>query len=174
MFKSSWIFMAVGLAVGIAMGMYAAGMWPQTPVYALSTHGQDNFAMCTGYMDDQVEGVYVLDSLTGDLQCAVASIQNGKFASLFKYNLAKDFPGAAKNPKYLLVSGDANIRAGAGAGNIAPSRSMVYVAELTSGHINSYAVAWNGALATAGQPQGGAIIPVDKWKFRNVAVRGAN
>ena len=173
MFKSRLSFLAVGLLLGAVIGLNAGGWWPQIPVHAVATHGQDNFVICTGPLDEEVEGVFFLDGLTGDLKCAAVSLQTGKFNAYFNHNINKDFSGA-KNPKYSMVTGLIDLRRGAGAGNIAPSRSAVYIAEATSGQIAAYAIPWNAALRTNNQPQQGVFVPLDLWKFRNVAVRAAN
>ncbi len=33
---------------GLVVGLNLAGIWPQVPLHAVATHGQDNFAICTG------------------------------------------------------------------------------------------------------------------------------
>jgi hypothetical protein len=84
--RATWL--VVGMLFGLVGGLNLAGLWPQIPVHAVATHGQENFAMCTAPMDTDVGGVYLLDFLTGDLKCAVLSEQTGKFNSLFEHNVA--------------------------------------------------------------------------------------
>ena len=62
--RSLWL--AGGLVVGLVIGLNVAGVWPQIPVHAVATHGQDNFAIATGPLDDNVEAIFVLDSVTGE------------------------------------------------------------------------------------------------------------
>ena len=57
---------AVG--IGLLGGMVAERFWPQTPLYAVATDRIDTFGMATGPVDDEVEAVYFLDFLTGDLK----------------------------------------------------------------------------------------------------------
>ncbi len=59
-------WLGAGLAIGLVIGLNAAGWWPQVPIHAVATHGQENFAICTTPMDEDVEAVFVLDDLTGD------------------------------------------------------------------------------------------------------------
>ncbi len=173
--RGAWLVCALlaGLSIGLAVSYFS----PQSPVLAVATHGTENFAMCTASLDGDVEGVCVLDSLTGDLKLAVISPFGGKFTSLFETNVAKDFSakGAAanKNAKYLLVSGNSDMRPVAGGGNLQPARSVIYVAELTTGIVNSYGMAWSPAVQQAGQKQGGAFVHLDTWQFRQVAIRNA-
>src|SRR4051812_6114177 len=64
--KLTWL--AVGLMAGVVIGLNASGLWPQVPLHAVATHGQDNFAICTGPLDDEIEAIFVLDFATGDLK----------------------------------------------------------------------------------------------------------
>ena len=68
-----------------------------------------------------------------------------------------------------MVTGIADFRRGFG--NIQPGLSIVYVAEATSGLIAAYAAPWAPQLQTAGRPQSGNMVLLDKRKFRNVAIR---
>src|SRR5262245_3354466 len=102
--KARWL--TLGIVIGLIVGVSLSGVLPQTPVHAVATHGQDSFAIATGYVQDEIEAFYFLDFLTGDLFAAVLSFKNGQFLSLFKYNVASDLqqPGS-KNPRYLMVTG---------------------------------------------------------------------
>ncbi len=55
--KTAWL--AWGVLAGLVVGLNVAGVWPQVPLHAVATHGQDTFAICTP-MDNDVEGVFVL------------------------------------------------------------------------------------------------------------------
>jgi hypothetical protein len=166
--KAAWL--AWGLLIGLIVGISLSGVLPQTSVHAVATHGQDSFAIATGPVQDDIEAIYFLDFLTGDLRAAVLSFQTGKFLSFFTYNVSADLsePGS-KSPRYLMVTGLADFRRGFG--NIQPGRSIVYVAEATSGQIAAYAMPWASQLQTAGRPQSGSLVFLDKRKFRNVAIR---
>ena len=50
------------LAVGMD-AMNVVGVWPQVPIHAVATHGQDNFAIATGSLDENVEAIFVLDEV---------------------------------------------------------------------------------------------------------------
>jgi hypothetical protein len=167
--KAGWL--TLGLVIGLIVGVSLSGVLPQTPVHAMATHGQDSFAIATGLVQDDIEAIYFLDFLTGDLRAAVLSFQTGKFLSFFTYNVSSDLsqPGA-KNPRYLLVTGIADFKRGF-TGNIQPGRSVIYVAEATSGQVAAYALPWSSQLQIAGRPQTGNLVPLDKKKFRNVAIR---
>lgn len=170
MLKSRLSFLAIGLIVGAVVGLNAGGWWPQIPVHAVASQGHENFILCTAPLDDEVEGVFFLDGLTGDLKCAAIGL-TGFWNALFTYNVNNDFK--VKNPKYLMVSGHVYVRSGAGMGNLSPSRSSVYVAEVTTGQIAAYYVPWNTAARTNNQAQVNMAMGRwgDVWKARDVAVR---
>jgi hypothetical protein len=126
-------------------------------------------------VDDDGEGVFCLDSLTGELKGAVLSTQNGKFSFQFQTNVAADLKvEATKGAKYLMVSGLANFRKTAGQAQF--GTSVIYVAELNSGVVAAYGIPWNraartGGPGTAAMAQAIRLVPLDVWKFREVAIR---
>ena len=44
---------------------------PETLLHATASHSGDSLVMATGAMDAEIEGLFTLDCLTGDLQCFV-------------------------------------------------------------------------------------------------------
>lgn len=173
MMKSRGSWLAVGLAVGFVVGLNVGGYWPQIPIHASATHGQDNFAICTGSIDPEMEAVFLLDFITGDLRAAVLSVNTRTFMTFFARNISKDFTdgkGAeVKNPKYLMVTGFADMRRQT---NIPVGQAVVYIAEMNSGQLACYGLPWNPAR----QSQAGQLmmefLPLDKFKFRQQIIRG--
>ena len=100
----SWATLSAGIVIGLAIGgALAAGIWlgkgadraplaelEDLKLQAMASHGGETFAIATGPVDDQVEGLYALDYLTGDLQCWVFNPRTYKLAGWFKTNIAKD------------------------------------------------------------------------------------
>ncbi|HTU25924.1 MAG TPA: hypothetical protein VMF30_11035, partial [Pirellulales bacterium] len=111
---SRWVCAALGMIVGAVVTANVVGWWPQIPVHATATHGQENFAIATGPIGMDIEAVYILDYLTGELKAAALNLQTGKFMSFFERNITKDFSegGSGKNPRYLMVTGMADMRKG--------------------------------------------------------------
>ncbi|HEX5444521.1 MAG TPA: hypothetical protein VFW87_11850 [Pirellulales bacterium] len=158
-----------GLALGLVIGLNLAGLWPQIPVHATATHGQDNFAICTSPLDNEVEGVFVLDSVTGDLKGAAKNIQTRTFNTWYEYPVARDLPPNSKNPQYRIVTGITNFRQVVAAGQLA--RSVIYIAEGSSGQVMAYGVPWvNGRHSSPVQLRE-AFIPLARWQFRTTAIR---
>ncbi len=146
MLKSHGPWLAIGLSIGIIGGLNVAGIWPQIPIHASATHGQENFAMCTGAIDPEVEAVYLLDFVTGDLKAAVLSINTRMFNTFYTHNVSKDF-GSVKNPKYLMVSGNADMRRQLA---VPVGSGVIYIAEMTSGQLAAYGLPWNPGRGDAG------------------------
>ena len=119
---------AAMLVVGIAVGAVLAAGWhgvsSTAPAFATATHGADNFAIATGLVDDGIEALYFLDYLTGDLRAAIVSRRNGEFTGFFQYNVLSDFNQVAEKPRFLMVTGQADIPRGRGATQIGQSLDL--------------------------------------------------
>ncbi len=154
-----WL-LAVGM--GFVGGMVLSGVWPQTPLYAVATDRVDTFGMATGPVDTQVEAVYFLDFLTGDLRAWVLGKQPSNrqptWLGYFEYNVAADLGiDPQKNAKYLMTTGMVNLRR-AGGSRLQWSASVCYVAEVTSGKVGAYAIPWNANMYDSGLGQNGSLV----------------
>ncbi len=166
--RISWL--VGGLAVGLIVGLNVSGWWPQVPVHAVATHGQDNFAIATGVLDENVEGIFVLDAITGDLKGAAMNIQTRRFNTWYEYNVSRDLQTAgSKNPRYRMVTGMTNIRQVVAAGQL--GRTVIYVAEATSGQMMAYGVPWVTGRHSSPVLLRERFIPLDRWQFRTTAIR---
>ena len=181
----TWGTLAAGVAIGLAIGGALAagvtfGRWnSQTAgipgasdlrLKAMAAYGNDNFAVATGVIDNDVEGLYTLDFLTGDLQCYVVNPRNGALGGWFKTNVAKDLPPeGTKKPSYLLVTG--TFRVQGAAGNQKPAASLCYVVDGNTGNCVAYSFPWGQSYSASGQVQSTPMQAVGKWKTRTVGVR---
>ncbi|MEN6405729.1 MAG: hypothetical protein ABFC77_04575 [Thermoguttaceae bacterium] len=157
---------AAALGVGLVLGLALSGFWPQTPLHAVATDRSDSYAMATGPLDNEVEAVYFLDFLTGDLKVVVLGRQTTMWAGFFETNVSTALNvDPQKNPKYMMVTGVTNLRR-AGGSRQQPSSSMCYVAEVTSGKVVAYAVPWSPAMYVANQMQKGPLVQVGVTSFR--------
>jgi len=175
---SHWIAVALVAALGVSVGMNLRGsheetaqtLMPAWAVQAATAQNHDNFAVATGPVDDGIEAFYFLDFLTGDLRATAINTRKGAFGAFYEYNLTQDFASAgAKNPKYLMVTGMANIPRGRGSSQIA--RSVVYVTEATSGHMAAYVMPWNSSMQASGKPQSGTFLKIADVQLRSAFVR---
>jgi len=158
--------------VGVLIGRRSSEMPPlpglaDLQLRAASTHGGETFAVATGFIDDEVEGLYALDFLTGDLQCLVVNPRNGNLGGWFKTNVASYLSvEKGKKPSYLLVTGQIN--AAGGYGGQRPAHSLCYVADANSGEVAAFTFPWAKAATTAGVAQASEMKPIGKWKLRNI------
>jgi hypothetical protein len=140
-----------------------------TPLHASGATGGKSIAIATGMMDEGTEGVFILDFLTGDLQCWVINPRSGTFSSIFKINVIADLGiEQGKAPDYVMTTGTVDVRGPTGN---AMGRSFVYVADGNTGNVACYAVPWNRQAVASGAPQVGALARVAVGKARVVAVQ---
>jgi hypothetical protein len=154
------------VAAGLAGGLLLSGFWPQTPLHALATDRTETFAVATGPLDAEVEAVYFLDLLTGDLRAVVLGKQPLTWTGYYQANVAADLHiDPQRNPKYMMVTGVTSLRRGGGT-RLQPSNSACYVAEVTSGKVAAYSILWSPSMYAAGQPQSGQLRCVGMTQFR--------
>jgi hypothetical protein len=168
-FRSRSACLGAGTVLGLIIGLNIEGLWPSAPLHAAATHGIDKFAIATGLVDSGVEALYFLDFLTGDMRAAVINPKTGAFNSFYSRNIAADFGGAGRNSGYLMVTGAADIPRGTA--NFQFARSIVYVAEASTGVVAAYTIPWNSSLQAAGRPQWGEFQRLDVKPFRTAFVR---
>ena len=168
-------FALIAGGVGFGLGQLWRGpeesalAFPETPLHAYATDNNENLVIATGQVGDEVEGVFFLDTLSGDLQCTVYSPAAGTFNSLFKANVMRDLRlEATKEPAYLMVTGQINAvrRSAKNVGNC-----IVYVAEANTGRFAAYAVPWRRNQSGTGIPQTGDLVLLGVESVRTAAVR---
>lgn len=165
--RPAWL--VAGALLGLVVGLNVAGVWPSVPLHATATQGLDKFAIATGLVDESVEALYFLDFLTGDLRAAVVNPKTGKFTAFFTRNIAADFGTAGPNARYLVVTGQADMPRGRA--NFQFAKSIVYIAEASTGQVAAYTIPWNSSFHAAGKSQQGEFQPLDVAQFRTAFVR---
>lgn len=150
----------VGLVVGGLVGAWTVnggiggrstlGELPR--VFAVTSQLDGSFAVCTALIDAGVEGFFMIDFETGDISGGALGPATGKFAGAYKHNVLKDLgfkPGQAKNPRFMLVSGLADLsrRRGGPLG-----QSVLYVTDSATGVTAAYGVPWGPQQSQAGTP----------------------
>jgi hypothetical protein len=181
--KKPWVMSIVGLAIGLLFGLgimigaLVATSWvgsvrlefPETALHATATHGGDTMAMATGPIDQGIEGLFVLDFLTGDLQCTVLNPNSGQLGGLYRANVVKDLGVVQnKNPKYLMVTGAANFRVTGG--SVRPAQTVVYVADANTGRFVGYWLPWNRNAASYNFAQAYEMIRLGVGTTRRIEV----
>jgi len=164
--RVAWL--AAGLVIGLAASLMIGGLWPHTPLHAVGGDRTSTFAMATGPIDDEVEAVFFLDFLTGNLSAVVLGKQGNRFTNFYLYNVLRDLDvDPSKNPQYMMTTGMIAVRRGAA--RMQPSMAAVYVAEVTGGRVAAYGIPWSKSAYATGQvvpPQ--PLIPLAVTRFRKV------
>ena len=156
------------LMAGAVLGLAASWFFPQEPLHASSSDRDEKFAMLTvpvkdlqfGGVRDHLEGVFVLDFLTGQLKGAVLT-KTGRFTHFYVRNIAADFqvnPDAT--PHYAIVTGNAQLPS---QGRSTWATGVIYVAELTTGRVAAYGFPFNEANRAVPAV---ALAPLDRFQFR--------
>jgi hypothetical protein len=178
----AWGMLAIGIIVGLAIGgaatlgvllgqrgsgVAAVPGLGGLQLKAMASHGAETFAIATGHVDEDVEGLYTLDFLTGDLQCFVINPRNGAMGGWFKTNVAGVMSvEKGKKPSYLIATGGINVAGGYGGQR--PAASLCYVVDANTGEVAAFSFPWAKAATSAGVAQATEMRLVGKWKARNI------
>jgi hypothetical protein len=155
---------------GIVPADVLAGWFQEKQLRADTAAVGDSFAMATGPIDSEVEGLYLLDFLTGDLQCVVLNYRTARFNAIFRANVLNDLGvDPAKKPQFLMTTGAVNFPRGAAIAR--PGNSVVYVLETTTGNFAAYGLPWRRELAATGRAQADALLLLDIGRARTAALR---
>ena len=176
--NSLWVLLsAFGLFLassGILVGVTAtlalhqpADPLAELPLFATASDTGETMSLATGPIDDEMEGLFILDFITGDLACAVLNSRTSKLGGVFKTNIIKDLGiEEAKKPAYLMTTGGATFVGRTGPSQ--PARCVVYVCDQNTGNFGAYSLAWNRTAAQAARMQAGALILLHKDNARAV------
>jgi hypothetical protein len=133
-----WVWLTAGLVGGLCVSYF----WPHEPAMAETADRAAKFGLMTcpvqpgvAGIAPELEGVFVLDYLTGRLQGAVLSPKNGKFTHFYFRNVAADFQvNPNTDASYAMVAGRNQLQAN----KVPLATSVIYVAELASGKVAGY------------------------------------
>ena len=144
------------------MGLGIAAVWPHRPLTAATSDRNDKFGMCTVYVSEGLEAVFVLDFLTGRLTGACLGKQGNGFVQFFAADVGADLQVKGAKPAYAMVPGLAQIRAAPGT---QPAASVIYVSEMTTGKVGCYAIPFR--LPNTKNPVPAKLAPLDVYTFRD-------
>jgi hypothetical protein len=142
------------LAAGIAVGWGLAPRRDLPQAFAITSQADDTFAICTA----------PIDMANGDLTGGVLNAGSGMFATSYKWNVLGDLgfqPGQAKNPRFLLVAGSAELRPNPRLGRRQLAPSVIYVTDCTTGATAAYGIPWAPQQSNAAAPVMSELIPLD-------------
>ncbi|MEI8213806.1 MAG: hypothetical protein WCI02_16780 [Planctomycetota bacterium] len=131
---------------------------PPELLKASATHGSTTMAVCTAQVDENAEGFFTLDYLTGDLKGWVYYPRMQAFGGLFATNVIQFLGPPGKNPEYLLVSGGA--MSPPSGSNVRAAASLLYVVDVKLGQFVAFTIPWSRAMETSGQQQMNPFVAV--------------
>jgi len=141
---------------------------PQLPLqlHAGTSTRTKSLSMATGQIDERVEGLFLLDHSSGNLQCWILNSRDGKPTGFYTANVKQDLGGAGKTGEsdYVMVTGDFFFRGGAG--NDVPGRTVCYVGDASSGNVVGYGLEYNQSAITRGTPFKGVLTVLCKGSAR--------
>lgn len=168
---------AIGLVAGV--GAFAGAQLANgqseslSPIelHAATASQNDSVSMATGLITNEVEGLWLLDHESGQLQCWVLSPKTGAVAAIFATNVANDLDGSKGKPELLMTTGNFFFSGGR-VGNQTPAKSVCYIANTTSGVVAGYSVSVNTQMISRGQTQAGELRKICTGKIKDaVATR---
>lgn len=173
--RVQWLMLAVGLIGSAVVGAAIHAKLstprielPTTLLNATASHGSNTMALATGPVSNGVEGLFILDFITGELTCSVLNPRNGALAAGFRANVVADLGVVqGKQPNYLMVTGKADFRV---QGNIRPAQCVVYVADSNTGRWVAYWLPWNRQAEAQNFPQAFPMQVLGKGSARNIEV----
>jgi hypothetical protein len=168
--RNRFAWLVAGVVVGlIAGGLGLGGSWG-TPLHAVATDRQENFAVATGWIDQDMEGLFFMDFVTGNLKAAVLNSKTGQFTAFYEQNILADLGiQPDKNPKFLMVTGGAALPTQAGGKRM--GNSVVYVVEVTTGRAVAYGIPWVSGAGSRPPVGKSGLIRLDVAQFRAASVR---
>lgn len=152
------------LTAGVVLGLGIAALWPNRPLTAATSDRNDKFGMCTVYVSENLEAVFVLDFLTGRLTGACLGKQGNGFVQFFAADVGADLQVKSGKPAYTMTPGLAQIRSRPGT---QPAASVIYVAEMSTGKVGCYAIPF--LLPNTKNPVPAKLAPLDVYTFRDAA-----
>jgi len=162
----------LSLGLGLVLGLLAGTMLPHAPLHAVATDRSENFVMATGFVSSDLEGVFFLDALTGELRGTVINpmVQPPTVGITYTRNVVTDLEiDVSKAPKFVMVTGLMPLRPGGGTNQFA--QSVVYVAEVTSGKMACYGMNFNRGQFNNMRGGAAEFIPFFVGPFRQAVIR---
>ena len=154
------------LLIGFVAGLGLASIWPHEPLAAATSDRNEKFVMITAPVGIGSEGVFVLDFLTGRLTGAVLarSRNTAMFTNYYYRSIAEDFQVRGSAPNYAISAGLSDIP---NAGSTQFAASAIFIAELNSGVVRSYAIPYQ---VSQRKMDPLPLIPGDSFPFREATV----
>ena len=161
----------------IVAGNLLASRMKSSPVVlnADSASRGEQLSMATGFVDRDrgIEGLFVLDHLTGNIQCSIINPRNGEIGGIYVANVNKDLElGKAGDADFVMTTGA--FRVEGRRGNERPADSICYVADGNSGRMVGYSLLYDKQSLLNNVQQQGALTVIARGLARAEGMKRDN
>ncbi len=182
--SSQWL-----TAIAVLAAVFAGGSWYGARRAAPPSSGQidwnqvlpvglkpdsaastKNMSIATGRIEEFVEGLYVLDHLTGNLNLYVLNVRSGQLGAAYRANVLQDLgtQGGGEASLAMVTGGFDFSKLRDGQNRYA--NSICYVADSNTGRVVGYTFSYSATLIDRGQLQSGDLVKVVDWTAREEGV----
>ncbi len=169
----------VGIGIASGIGVYVGNQLaqdrmieslPPLQLNAGTASRSKSVSMATGLINGNVEGLFVLDHISGNLQCWLLSPKTGAIGGIYVANAAADLAGGGKagEADYVMTTGNFFFN-GTKSSSEFPGQSVCYVADSNTGNVIGYGLVYNQQGMKRGVPQKGFLKVVCKGSIRSEA-----
>ena len=145
-----------------------------TILRADSASSGNGLSLASGFVSREIDALFVLDHLTGNLQCWMLNPQTGKIGGIFKTNVNGDL-GVQKagDVDFVMVTTQIRTAGRQREGNLRPGESLVYVGDGNTGKVIGYGFQFVPAQFNErdGTVQHGEMVVVTQGLARGVVER---
>lgn len=135
----------------------------------------EQLSLATGSIDRDrgVEGLFVLDHLSGNIQCWVVNPRDGSIAGVFTGNVNRDLElGKAGDADFVMTCG--SIRVEGRRGNEIPAGCICYVGDGNSGRVVGYSLLYDKQLVLNNGTQEGELQVIARGFAREANMKRDN
>ena len=170
------VMSATLLAVGVLLGAWLSGGQQsqfESPLklHAAAASAGKSVSLATGRLDEDLEALFILDHLNGNLQCWILNVRTSAVGGIYRTNVlaALGEGKAGADLDFAMTTGFANFAGNRGQAK--PADCVCYVAEGNAGTAAGFSFAFNRSNIQRGVVQEGELIVVAQGPIRDVQVR---
>lgn len=161
------------LAAGVMLGASMSTTSPSASrlkLQAATAAAGKNVSLATGLIDEEIEAIFILDHLNGNLQCWVLNVRTNEVGGVYRTNVLEAMPEikAGSDLDFVLATGFFRFN---NRGNLRPASTIAYVAEGKSGVVVGFGFQFDKAGIQRGIVQEGTLEVVCKGPIRELQLR---
>lgn len=119
-----------------------------------SASGGKTISMATGSITPDVDGLFILDHMTGGLQCWLLNPRTGSVGGIYAADVGLALGLDKGDPDFVMTTGSFFIRS---SGNLKAANTICYVGEGKSGKVAGFSLAYDKSGIQAGAVQQGEL-----------------